>query len=110
MIAHKVQRIRRDHLRSNQPLRRLPVIRELEEMQHIGVFLPENSAPAIIRHGGKFTPQCSMPLLEVLAGQDGVGVGDRTEHIIRTGGEGLRGEDAVGFGFFVGILFPFDIS
>lgn len=51
-----------------------------------------------------------MPCFEVVAWKDWIRVWNRPEYEIRAGVKGLARKDLVGLFFFLGVLFPLDVS
>lgn len=79
-------------------------------MKHIGVLLPQNRIPRIIRHAGHLAAEGAIPVFDIIPRQHGIRAGDRAEYEVRAAWERLRSEDLVCLGLFLGEILPLDIS
>ncbi len=108
MVSDKMERAGGDLLVGHETLGRLSVIRELKQMEHIGVLLLEDDLPRVVGDVGELPSEGVVPHLPVRAGKDRVGPGDGTQLELWVGREGLRGQDLVRRGFLLGIVLPLD--
>jgi hypothetical protein len=88
----------------------LAVVGKLEKMEHIRMFFFQDYSPGIVGHGGEFAADGVVPHFPVGAWEDGICIWDWAELEFGVWGEGLRSEDFVGFGFFLGVFLPFYVS
>ena len=110
MVSDEMEWIWRYYFGSYEAFGGLAVVGELEKMEHIRMFFFQDYSPGIVWDGGKFAADGMMPHFPVGAWEDGICIWDGAELEFGFRGEGLRSEDFVGFGFFLGVFLPFYVS
>jgi len=109
VVADKVKIIRRDSLCSHKTFRGFTVVRKLEEVKHLWVLLLEDTAPRFVRDRRQWTTDCFVPHLPAYSLENRVGAWDGSQLKLGRRRKFLGNQDAVRFGLFVGVVFPFDV-
>jgi hypothetical protein len=109
MVPDKMERIWCNDFRGHKPFGRFAIVGELEKMQHLGVFLFQDTGPRVIRDRIQLTTKCMVPQFPVSSGKYGICVWNWSHLELWIRGERLRGEYLVCYRFLLGIFFPFHI-
>lgn len=78
-----MKRVGRNSFRGDETFRGFPVMRELQEMRHIGMFSLANSFPEAVRDTGELPSDSTVPCPEVFPWKHRIYAGGRTSHEIR---------------------------
>lgn len=110
VVPHKVEVIRRDGLVRHEPLGRLAVVWELQQMQHIWVFLLENRLPRVLGNRRQLAAQGVVPHFPSGSWEHRVRARDGAELELGIGREVLRFENLVRRLLLLGIVLPLYIA
>lgn len=90
VVPDEMQRVRCDGLRCDKSFRRFAVVRELQEVQHLRMFLLTDALPGFFGDGSERAADGLVPELPADTFEHRVGVGDRSELELRRWREGLE--------------------
>lgn len=108
VVSHEMKRVGRNHLVGDETLRRLSVVRELEEVQHVGVLLFEDGRPRVLGDFVEFAAESMVPHLPMGTGKHWVCSRDGAKLELGVWRERLGRQDLVGGSLLLGVVLPLD--
>jgi hypothetical protein len=110
VVPDEVEVVGRQGLRSRQAFGRLPVVWELQDVQHLRVFLFEHLLPRVVGGTGELAADSSVVQFVFDAFQDRICVWKWSHLIFRVGWESVGCQNLFGFFSLLWVCLPFDVA